>query len=387
MASEKRDGSDRGKPSVIVYGVFLSIVIVIIIFTSLFISLILDGVYDTGPAVNRLVYLIPVSSAVLALVIMIAAHSYYGRPMFPLYLASTLIFGVLFYLFVASVLSAIPLALYQFGIVRGEAMVAFLSYMIPIMALVPMAVGLVNSRFLRVRRVEITSGRIKKGVRIVFFSDLHLGLLVGKRRMEELIEVCERAKPDMIMIGGDLIDTEPSNIEKVLPLVGKLPEIAHTYAVTGNHEYFNDVDACVEAMESNGIEVLRNRCVKDRSTGFLVCGVDDPTGSMQFGEEEPDPERILKGRRGNKILMAHQPRYFKSSASLGVDLMLSGHTHGGQMEPFGLATRAAYSDGDRGLRRMGDTHVYVSTGAGTWGPPVRFLTSSEVVVLDIVPDG
>lgn len=380
--SEKSD--QRRRPNVLVYAVFLTVVFLLLGSVSLFISLILDGIYETSSSVNWLIYTLPLISSYLSITVMIVAHSYHGKPMFPFYMMAAITLGIVFYLFTASSIAAIPLALQIWGVLKGDGTVTFLSYMLPIAVFVPIIVGLVNSRFLRVRAKTFEVEGIPKAMRIFFFSDLHLGLLVGKKRLREVVSVCMESEPDIIIIGGDLMDAHPSFLKEMLPLLSRFKDIAPTYAVTGNHEYFNDVDACVRAMEDGGIEVLRNRCARDHGTGYHICGIDDPSGSVQFGEEEPDLERILKTGRG-KILISHQPRNFKQAASLGVDLMLSGHTHGGQMEPFGITTRLTYRDGDRGTRKKGDSYLYVTTGAGTWGPPVRFLTSSEVAVIDMVP--
>ena len=254
--------------------------------------------------------------------------------------------------------------------------------------LLPVVYGLIDARFLRVRRLDLSLRKLRgRTVKIAFISDLHLGLLVGKRRMNRIISILRDERPDIIAIGGDLYDTRPGNIDHLNVLLSSFSEIAPTYAVTGNHEFINGVDECVSSMEGLGMTVLRNRMVVDEGTGLQVLGVDDSSGQSAFAPERYELSDFAEDldRDRSAVFLNHAPLDFKKAASLGIGLELSGHTHGGQLWPIGHVTKLIYRDGDWGLRRKGNSYLYVSKGGGTWGPPLRVGAPPEITILILTP--
>jgi hypothetical protein len=165
-------------------------------------------------------------------------------------------------------------------------------------------------------------------------------------------------------------------------MAGPLKQLKSRYgvlAVTGNHEYYAGVNRAVAIMKSAGIEVLRNE-MKVLPCGLQILGVDDPTGSRHMGEPAVDLEKQLSrlDREKPSILLYHQPIHFEKTASFGVGLQLSGHSHGGQLYPIILISRIFYPR-TPGLHQIGESKMYVSRGAGTWGPPMRLGSPPEIV--------
>ncbi|MGA1822122.1 MAG: metallophosphoesterase [Thermoplasmatota archaeon] len=378
---------DRKEANFAMYATFMSVVTAVVGSVTLFSSAVMDIAFDTGMAGTILIYVLPLAMTLYTILVMIAAHLYHKRSMLPFYLAATVWLGCFTYMFVFSVLVIIPTILLRTGLIPGSSLLESSIRVILIAGpILLVTAGVVNARYLRIRRVRIPMKGLKKEVRIGFFSDLHLGLLIGRRRLGRVIDALKRSGPDIIVIGGDLFDTEPGNIIDMLPRLSEFGEIAPAYAVNGNHEYFNDLDACDKAIREAGIRLLRNEKARDRRTGLEIFGVDDPAGYQQYGEEMADIDRVMGNHvKPASIMISHQPIDFPRISGKGAGLMLSGHTHGGQIEPFGIFTRLIFRDGDRGLRTRGDSHLFVSTGAGTWGPPMRVGTSPEIVIIDLIP--
>ncbi|MDI9370791.1 MAG: metallophosphoesterase [Synergistaceae bacterium] len=253
---------------------------------------------------------------------------------------------------------------------------------------------------LSVRPVYVTIGtdKLVRGVdrlRIAHITDVHLGCIVQEERLERILRVVRDAAPDMLVCTGDLVDGNMERREAEISLFREMDLPFGMLAVTGNHEYHAGVDQAVDFMRRAGMRVLRNEAVL--AGGIVVAGVDD-SSAVRYGER-PEPEAsVLRPLPSNRfvLLLKHQPVVDRDSQGL-FDLQLSGHTHRGQIWPFYWATRAAY-DYRPGLRALSEPHggeahasgeareglVIVSNGAGTWGPPIRFLAPPEVVIVDLV---
>lgn len=232
-------------------------------------------------------------------------------------------------------------------------------------------------------------------VRIAQLSDIHLGWIVQEERLASMLNAVRTAQPDMLVITGDLVDGDMQLFEAEAELFRQLRLPLGIFAVTGNHEYYAGVDQALAFMKSAGMRVLRNEAL--RVGGIVLAGVDDRTAS-RFGYSLRPEEEILKNLPASRyvVLLKHQPSIGPASAGL-FDLQLSGHTHGGQIWPFYWATRMVYSyasglravlpSGESGQAFAGskrESRIYVNQGAGTWGPPIRFLTPPELTVIDIV---
>jgi uncharacterized protein len=241
-----------------------------------------------------------------------------------------------------------------------------------------------------VRRVPVTLANLDPaldGLRIVTFSDGHLSATYGGRRFERLVELVNEQRPDVVAIVGDLVDGDVSELrEEAAPLADLVSEEG-VFFVTGNHEYFVDTNAWLRHLPTLGVDVLRNERVAIRrgSAAFDLAGIDDRTAaSSGLVGHGADLDAALDGRDDGVpvVLMAHQPVLVEQAAAAGVDLQLSGHTHGGQLWPFDYAIRLDQPSVE-GLSRHGDTQLYVTSGAGYWGPPMRVGARPEVTVVEL----
>jgi predicted MPP superfamily phosphohydrolase len=241
-----------------------------------------------------------------------------------------------------------------------------------------------------VRRVPITLAGLDPaldGLRIVTFSDGHLSATYGGRRFERLVELVNEQRPDVVAIVGDLVDGDVSELrEEVAPLADLVSEQG-VFFVTGNHEYFVDTNAWLRHLPTLGVDVLRNERVAIRrgAASFDLAGIDDRTAATSgVPGHGADLDAALDGRDDATpvVLLAHQPMMVEQSRAARVDLQLSGHTHGGQLWPFDYAIRLD-QPAVEGLSRHGDTQLYVTSGAGYWGPPMRVGARPEVTVVEL----
>jgi predicted MPP superfamily phosphohydrolase len=222
------------------------------------------------------------------------------------------------------------------------------------------------------------------GYRIAQISDLHCGPFASGRRVAGWVDAVNRLRPDAIAVTGDLIVSGPDFVSVVASALGGLRAGGGgVFASMGNHDYFGDGEALVTALERAGLTVLRNRGVVLRRDGgaLYLAGVDDTW------TKRDDLERTLADRPAGVpvVLLAHDPVLFPQAAARGVDLVLSGHTHGGQVAIPLLARRLnlarLITPFTNGLYRSGGSMLYVNRGLGTTGPPVRIAVAPEIAVL------
>ncbi|NKY32183.1 metallophosphoesterase [Nocardia speluncae] len=234
-----------------------------------------------------------------------------------------------------------------------------------------------------VRRVTVPLAKLPAqahGLRIALVSDLHLGPALGRGFCERVVRTVNDTRPDLIVLVGDLADGSVADLRaETEPLAGFSARLG-TYFVPGNHEYYSDADAWLDRVGELGMRVLLNERVG--LPDFDLAGVDDPAGST-IGRG-PDFAAALDGRDSERacVLLAHQPVVVHDSVRYGVDLQLSGHTHGGQLWPGNLLARLA-NPTVAGLELYGATALYVTRGAGAWGPPVRVAAPSDITVLEL----
>ncbi|WP_222048473.1 metallophosphoesterase [Modestobacter lapidis] len=244
-----------------------------------------------------------------------------------------------------------------------------------------------------VRRVPIRIPGLDPGLaglRIVTFSDGHLSATYGGRRFERLVETVNAQRPDVVAIVGDLVDGDVRELrEDAAPLADLVSEQG-AYFVTGNHEYFVDTEAWMRHLPTLGVDVLRNERVVVRGRGDAtldLAGIDDRTAAASgLPGHGADLDAALDGRDDDVplILLAHQPVMVGQARAAGVDLQLSGHTHGGQLWPFDYAIRLDQPVVE-GWSQQGPTQLYVTAGAGYWGPPMRVGARPEVTVIELQP--
>ncbi|MFI1155984.1 metallophosphoesterase [Streptomyces sioyaensis] len=248
------------------------------------------------------------------------------------------------------------------------------------------AVGYGTATTLRgpvVKRVTIPLAKLPRaahGFRIAVVSDIHLGPILGRAHTRRVVEAVNSTSPDLVAIVGDLVDGSVADLGPAAEPLRELRSRHGAYFVTGNHEYYSGAGQWVDHVRELGIHPLEN--ARTALPGFDLAGVNDITGETE--QAGPDYDRALSGRDPARavVLMAHQPVTIHDTVRFGVDLQLSGHTHGGQMWPFTYVA-AATNPTVAGLRRYGDTQLYVTRGAGTWGPPVRLGAPPDVTVVEL----
>ena len=237
------------------------------------------------------------------------------------------------------------------------------------------------------RRVEVPLARWPRGLdgfRIVQLSDLHLGPLLDRRFAASLAERVNALAPDLVVVTGDLVDGGVRRVGAEVEPLGALRARHGVWFVTGNHDFYSGADDWVARMETLGWRALRNQRVVIEAAGgrFELAGVDDHHGALIEPGGGEDLARALDGRDPALplVLLAHDPATFRRAARAGVDLQLSGHTHGGQIWPFRWAVRLTVPWVE-GLHRVGASALYVSRGTGFWGPPMRLGAPAEITEL------
>ncbi|MEA3557863.1 MAG: metallophosphoesterase [Candidatus Thermoplasmatota archaeon] len=365
---------------------FISIISIIVLSTSVLIGSIYSIVFGPDLSVHWEYIVAMIGITIYVIVIEIIGHVYHRKVMFPLYLSSTILMGAFFYMFLTSLIAGIVLLP---GLATGwntsSIVINALKFIIIGGVFVPMLWGLVEGRILRTKHVSIPlKGYAGKGARIALISDVHIGLLVGKRRLGRILSIMESERPDIIVSAGDLLDTNPKFLQHIAPKLKEMTSMAPSYAVVGNHEFYHGLEDSKLFLKELGFKVLDNRIEKNMGTHLTMIGVDDPSTFNNYDSYRARIEELVtSAHSGPKILLNHQPIHFKKAAELGVSLMLSGHTHGGQMFPGGLLTRMIFKDGDRGLKRYNGSYLYVCIGSGSWGPPIRVGAPSELIIIDI----
>lgn len=236
--------------------------------------------------------------------------------------------------------------------------------------------GFINALMPVVNTIQLTSSKIDQTLRFVQITDVHIGSR-NPAFLEEIVFKINELCPDFVCITGDFIDAtgvSESQLRSLKSIAGPV------YFSIGNHEKYEDLDDIVRRLTNLGVIVLRDRAVLDER-GVQVIGIDDMDDAFQVQRQL---SRIAVLKEQFVLLLYHRPRGLSSAAKAGVDLMLSGHTHNGQIKPFNLIVNQVF-DKSVGLHREGSTHLYVSQGTGTWGPVMRVGTRSEITLFEIMP--
>jgi len=234
------------------------------------------------------------------------------------------------------------------------------------------------------KRRQITLAKLPRamdGYRVALVSDIHLGPLAGRKHTERIVEIINGLDADIVTVVGDLVDGTVAQLgDDATPLSG-LRSKNGAYFVTGNHEYYSGYQEWIEEVAELGMKPLRNDRV-ELPGGLDLAGVNDVTGAS-YGDR-PDYAKALDDRDPAKpvILLAHQPIQVSEAAKHGVDLQLSGHTHGGQMAPFNLLVKLQQPVVS-GYDVIQGTQIYVTNGAGFWGPPVRVGAPPDITLVEL----
>jgi predicted MPP superfamily phosphohydrolase len=245
--------------------------------------------------------------------------------------------------------------------------------------------GYINTRALKVVTLNIdipAKSSSLKELNAVFISDIHLSSTNGDGFAEDIVEKINTLHPDIVFVAGDLVDDKASVLrEKEIGFSFRnIKSPMGVYGITGNHEYINGVDSSVNYMKELNVIPIRDSSITI-DHGFVIIGREDRSRGLK--KRIPLKDLVESSEKNLPvILLDHTPFQLEEAMENGVDLQLSGHTHHGQMFPINLITSKIY-ELSQGYKKKGRTQYYVSSGVGTWGPPVRTGSRSEIVNLKI----
>lgn len=252
------------------------------------------------------------------------------------------------------------------------------------LALAFSAYGVYNANSLEVKKIKVYLKDLPaawEGKTAVQISDLHLGNILGKKYAARVVGEVDKLDPEIVFITGDYFDAIGDDSYALAASLSAIDSKKGIYFVTGNHENYVGLEKSVGAMKAAGVTVLQNE-LRDIG-GLLVLGFSyqDMGRGKGLGEEI----KKLKGYDENKpsILLHHSPGQVESAAKAGIGLMLSGHSHRGQLWPFNLITKLIFSGYDYGLKSKGEMQIYTTSGAGVWGPTMRTSGQNEIVAIEL----
>jgi predicted MPP superfamily phosphohydrolase len=236
----------------------------------------------------------------------------------------------------------------------------------------------------RIKQITISTHKdfgLKRPLSIVAVSDLHMGSLVGKQRLERMVDQINQLNPDIVILAGDLLDEAHGFIFKrdIGEPIRKLKATYGVYAVPGNHEYIGGIASSEKYIRTLSLQWLKDSAVRT-GNHITIIGRDDRQGYRMHGKSRKTLPDLLANvdPADFNILIDHQPFHLEETAKYPIDLQISGHTHDGQFWPFNHVVQWVYTL-PYGYAKIGNTHFYVSSGYGTWGPPVRIATIPEIV--------
>jgi predicted MPP superfamily phosphohydrolase len=237
----------------------------------------------------------------------------------------------------------------------------------------------------QIRRVRVPLAKLPSsadGYRIALVADIHLGALRGFSHTRRIVDLINGLDADIVAVVGDLVDGAVAELGAAAQPLRDLRSRHGSFFVTGNHEYYSGYQQWIDEVAQLGLRPLRNEWL-ELPGGFDLSGVNDVTGKSY--QDGPDFGRALAGRDPSRavVLLAHQPVQAHDAAKHGVDLQLSGHTHGGQLVPFNYVVRLAQQPVVSGLGEVDGMPVYVTNGAGFWGPPVRVGAPPDITLVEL----
>jgi len=317
-----------------------------------------------------------------------------GRNTFPLFVQKILYFpgtiwlGMMLYLLLFFILTDLPYFFNRFfhylpsTVAKRYRKIQVLSGYIIILCLIIYG----NYQF---RHPQIVEQKIEidkkagdyKHLKVVGVSDLHLGVTVDKERLAQFVNLINDQHPDLILIAGDLIDNNvlPLEQERMQDVINALQAPLGTYFCLGNHEYLSGIDGSMNFLRKTNLHLLVDTTVVINNS-IQIIGRNDEQGNRH----RKSLKKLVKNLDASLplLLLDHEPFQLEQAEKYGIDLQFSGHTHQGQLFPNNLLIRRMY-ELSYGYMQKGNTHYYVSSGLGLWGPPLRIGTHSEVVVFDI----
>lgn len=248
--------------------------------------------------------------------------------------------------------------------------------------------GFINALIPKVKALDITVDKKVDGMKelnIAFASDIHLGTLIGPRRTNKIIQRINELNADLILLGGDIVDEDlgPVIRNNLGDSLKKLSAPLGVFGITGNHEYIGGAEPAVKYLEEHGVKMIRDTAIIVDNK-FYILGREDRDMRNFAGTNRKEIQSLMQGVDHSMpiIMLDHQPFELDIKEENGIDLTLSGHTHHGQMWPLNYITKAIY-EVSWGYKKKGNTHVYVSSGVGGWGPPVRIGNRPEIVMINV----
>lgn len=252
-------------------------------------------------------------------------------------------------------------------------------------AVLTIAAGAINAAHPKVTELEIRidkkAGELER-LTVVMASDLHLGTIIGPKRLGKLVDRINALDPDIVLFPGDLVDESVTDEQeaRMSSVMQRLRAPLGVFAVPGNHEFYSGMDRTLACLRACGIRVLEDEAV-EVAGAFVLIGRRDPS-VLKRGEARVGIREIMTRENADEslplILLDHQPLRLEEAEAAGIDLQLSGHTHAGQLFPLNIINKRVW-ELHRGYLRKGKTHYYVTSGLGTWGPPVRTGSRPEIV--------
>ena len=244
--------------------------------------------------------------------------------------------------------------------------------------------GFFNANNIKLKTIQLSipkKNSALSSLNIFYFSDSHFTPVNNGRLAKKIINLAKQVKPDIILIGGDVIDDKSYHLKRI-GIDAELRQLKAKYGVytiNGNHEYIVNVNYADDFLNDNNVKVLRDSMITIENSVQIIGREDASIASFAHGKRKSVAELVSGARKDLPIiLLDHQPFRLGEAAAQNVDLQLSGHTHHGQMWPFSFITKMIY-EVSWGYKKISNTHFYVSSGVGTWGPPVKIGNDAEVI--------
>ncbi len=283
--------------------------------------------------------------------------------------AASILPGIMLFLFSALLIFEIINLLFSPGrIISGIVIIS--------VVMIATIYAIANASTIRTETIELEIEGLKEDMKAVQLSDLHIGAINTYRYMDRVAKMTNKLNPDVVLITGDLFDSSSNFDDKAIEAINKIR--ARKYFITGNHERYEGMDKVEDAIKKTDVIFLQDEVAEFR--GIEIIGLSDPEN--EFGRRITKLKQLNINKSKPSILLYHQPKGFDDARAAGIDLMLCGHTHNGQIFPFNLIVKVFYPY-IKGLYEHDGMHVYVSQGTGTWGPPMRLGSRNEITFFDL----
>jgi len=287
-----------------------------------------------------------------------------------IYLLASVWMGVLF-------ISLWTFAIYDLASLFLSSYMFFIRYYILAFILIVSMYALWNGQQIKVKKIKVYMPGLKKRIQAVQLTDLHIGTIRSSSFLKKVVSITNALKPDMIFITGDLFDGSAPLTKEIIAPINKLK--SKTFFTIGNHEIYDGLEGVIKILKTTKLKVLRN--MKTDYKGIEIIGVDFSENKKYLGDILPKLNLVGKKPR---LLMYHPPANLDYINDYNISLQLSGHTHAGQIFPFNLFVRLAFPYVS-GFYKKEEAQIYVSPGTGTWGPPMRLGSRSEITFIELLP--